>query len=223
MNLKTEINGNCTVLEETSFRVSPLGSMRQLRSQNEEEELLQEEEEETNNIPDLDALTPFVNNIVVYIAGYVAKNLSKNLKCAACLLSLVDPQNEASPSHDRILINAKNNGGLVLPSEDLCKVCKINESTIRYFENNENANLNRKEIVQATCRASIDPEIFRSLRTENSEDHPLFSNHVQVLIRSISEEYTKIRLHYIAKRITLTNNPTTNRSSCTKLIHFAGN
>ena len=65
--------------------------------------------------------------------------------------------------------------------------------------------------------------LFSTLRTVNSADHPLFSEHTYKLIRSIAELYIKIRLHYIAKEATFQISPETNRNSNTKAIHFSGN
>lgn len=62
-------------------------------------------------------LSDYVNDIVIYIAGYVERCLKKNFKCLACVLTL-----ENGPVMYGELIIFKSRGGLLHPQLDTYKV-----------------------------------------------------------------------------------------------------
>jgi hypothetical protein len=176
-------------------------------------------------LPGLAVLSLFVRNIVVYISGFVSDAVAKKTTCPSCVLALCGSETDETISlmQDYTLITEKNNGGLVLPSSDVVQVCKIAELEIRRAQSNGIQSITGSEVVKSISMRCNQPEIFTTLRLENSADHPLFSGHVLSLIRSVAKEYVKIRLHHMSKEASLANCPTTIRSKCTKVIHFSGN
>lgn len=72
-----------------------------------------------------------VDNVVVYIAGFVVRQILKKLLCDVCRGSLVT--NAAPPSLDQNyhLLILKNKGGLMIPSEGTVRVVRSAERFIR--------------------------------------------------------------------------------------------
>ncbi|RXG59667.1 hypothetical protein Avbf_08349 [Armadillidium vulgare] len=79
-------------------------------------------------INEYETLTLVCDNIVSYISGFIVRKLSKSIKCVSCIAALT---NENSVSPYMSLINIKNKGGLVLPSQDVIKTCRWCEKVIR--------------------------------------------------------------------------------------------
>lgn len=78
-------------------------------------------------------LTPFVENIVLYIADYIAYKVSKTIFCPDCRAQLTsDVSSDTMPLLNRI----KNKGPFTIPSMDVCKICKISEKVIREYSDN---------------------------------------------------------------------------------------
>jgi hypothetical protein len=74
-------------------------------------------------------MSEFSQNIVVYIAGFVARKLLKQLQCIPCKASLLDSDNVGK---NCLLIQRKDAGGLLFPSKSLVDVCVVTERCIRF-------------------------------------------------------------------------------------------
>src|SRR5207237_5887933 len=119
-------------------------------------------------LPEFRDLSLYASNVTVYIAGFVARSLKKLVKCEECYLSLFHTE----PDHTRyrsdyILLTEKDNGGLCIPSEDLVKICKITESTIRQHQGLGVKGMNRRDGILKSCLAYLlrDTSILKELRT----------------------------------------------------------
>ncbi|XP_020298648.1 uncharacterized protein LOC109862893 [Pseudomyrmex gracilis] len=65
-------------------------------------------------------LSPYVDNVVLYIAGYVSKHVSDSLYCDICRAQLVG-------SEQPLLLSIKNKKSYIVPSADLSKVEQTKE------------------------------------------------------------------------------------------------
>ncbi len=63
-----------------------------------------------------------VENALVYIAGFVVRQILRKLSCDVCRASLVRDARPASFDKNYHLLTLKNNGGLVIPSQGTVKV-----------------------------------------------------------------------------------------------------
>ena len=63
-----------------------------------------------------------VENALVYIAGFVVRQILKKLSCDVCRASLVRDAVTSSFDESYHLLALKNNGGLVIPSQGTVKV-----------------------------------------------------------------------------------------------------
>lgn len=173
-------------------------------------------------------LSLFVENIVVYIAGFVGKKLSQKFDCEDCVSALRTLDSEYIQLRpDFSLILEKDRGGLFKPSEDLIVVCKIAERVIRLEEMNGILKLNSKKISLLVKRECIGRGVFHNLHRYDSvslrkASFVIDMTHKSHLINSICDLYNKTRLHYIAKTYTLNQKPLTNRNIKRKVTQFRG-
>lgn len=73
------------------------------------------------------SLTPYVENIVKYIAGFIVKKIiTKKSLCGICSKQLIANNDDSS-----LLIQLKNRGSLIFPSNEVCKICLVAERIIR--------------------------------------------------------------------------------------------
>ena len=63
----------------------------------------------------------FVDNVLVYIAGYITRVITEKESCNLCYALLKDCKNTVSCE----LIDQKNRGGLVLPIVDVLQINKF--------------------------------------------------------------------------------------------------
>lgn len=78
INIKPGTNGNCIPVDDLSTKISPLGNWDRLRNPN-----LSNNTEEFMDLPDLpdfQTMSHFIQNVVVYISGFVGKRLCEKLK-----------------------------------------------------------------------------------------------------------------------------------------------
>lgn len=72
-----------------------------------------------------------VHNALVYISGFVVRQILRKLSCDVCRASLVTDALHASFDESYHLLTVKNNGGLMIPSEGTVKVVRSAERFIR--------------------------------------------------------------------------------------------
>ena len=61
----------------------------------------------------------------------VVKNLLKRLQCSTCKAALSNSAALDTVSADYGLLNVKDRGGLISPSDDVVRLCKVSESHFR--------------------------------------------------------------------------------------------
>lgn len=140
MELKSAQSGNCVPLEN----ISVLMCSSSLKCINEtvpfsrrddedeienEEHLSLDENEDISQTLHGSRLSEFTDQIVGYIAGCVVRILRKQIKCNACIESLIT--RERLQYHKLVCI--KDKGGLIYASQDVYNICKRTETVIRQF------------------------------------------------------------------------------------------
>lgn len=176
-------------------------------------------------MPSMTSLSKFVDNVVVYIAGFVVRSLQSELHCEICLASLISVSQEDVCQSDYGLIDIKDRGGLISPSPDVVAVCKSAEVSVRKF-----IGPGQKPILKSSVTMRIEndvlsnfigSEIFTSLTDHGLETTPMNNHHVNI-IRSIASKYIKIRLYHQCKTYTRLVQGENCRSVCSKTVVFKG-
>lgn len=143
---------------------------------------------------DIRQITELSNNIIEYIAGYIIKQLKNSLCCEICITALVATTDKNN------LINRKNRGRLIQPSNDVIQIARKCETEIRCAVHESTIFLKQKfhghYLTNRILTHFVQTDIFNIL-AEHIHDHSIMENHVVHLIRTIVQKYVKIRLHYI--------------------------
>jgi hypothetical protein len=163
-----------------------------------------QDEHDYADMPNFVQLSPYVDNVVTYIAGFVVRNLLKRLTCEECSHALYSVERLTNSRYD--LVRVKSRGGLVYASEDVVELCLITERCIRRWKHVTGDNpVSASKIGAALCCAALSEAIDR--RLFGCLDEHMFStesdsNHVAHLMNTISMTYIKCRLHYEGSRYT---------------------
>ncbi|KAJ3641435.1 hypothetical protein Zmor_027942 [Zophobas morio] len=168
------------------------------------------EDDEELNVSLPQYMEKYIFDVVQYIAGFIVKKLKKTLKCDVCLSALITERSNSS------LLNRKNRGGLIHPSHEVIKLCRIAETIFRctsYFYEN---NIIDKLVMQAARKVNIG-DLFKDI-SEHIKIQPPRNNHLIQLMYLIFKYYFCIRLNHRNK--SLQDNEVRVRHVYTKLIHF---
>jgi len=159
-------------------------------------------------------LSPYIDEVVKYISGFVVRKLLTNI-CHVCATFIT------ASSSNSILINLKNRGNLVFPSQDVIKITQFCERIIRTNYNIVRTRNNIKAILTIQIYQEICDSVFNdSKMTEHIMQQDLFDNHKSELIKSIIEIYLNLRLFHEAKCATDVRQKEYVRHKYKKLIHF---
>lgn len=141
----------------------------------------------------------FSKEIIIYIAGFVVHKLSSTIKCDKCLKALCSNDKE---SFFNSLITLKNKegdkGGLNYPSDDVIIICLQTEKILKSF-NYENRQINTLFIQSKVLYHFYNSNIFSSLESHSLESNSPLTDHVTLLIKSISSTYIKLKVNYNLK------------------------
>lgn len=157
-------------------------------------------------------LSPFGEEVVKYIAGYVVFSTIKKIKCSLCIKGLLGEHCEKS------LIHQKSRGGLMYASEDvisLCRFCEFEIKTVLTPEKKVNPKYNTKRIVTQTLKKLIGKTLFSCIE-EHYFDNEYVPHNIE-LAKVVMEKYTNTRITYLSKR---SDPKKCIRHIYTKLIHF---
>jgi hypothetical protein len=177
-------------------------------------------------VPNFQSLSRFVDNVVVYIAGFVARRLNAKIVCDQCKNALTkNDSNDDCFQSDFALIHLKNRGGLVSPSSDVIAVCKSAERCIRnHIGTNQRlliSNAVSITIVNEVLTHLIGTQVFESLR-EHALDTELNNNHQVIIMKMVASEYIYLRLYHQCKVITRITQGASCRSVLSKTVLFKG-
>ena len=173
-----------------------------------------------HDTPDVTALSQYVENAVSYIAGYVIRNVSKNMTCETCLQAL---KGELDGETWNQFLAIKTRGGLVVPSISTLAICEIAEQRFRAMQHSTGSDCKRlSKIIQmsVTKHMLTDYNVFPSLQNHMFETEPE-NNHRVNLVKLVTAEYVKIRMYHLAKQRTAAVQGNAIRRKLSKLILFA--
>ena len=179
------------------------------------------ETELDDSIPNLDSSSALlIDNILLYIAGFVVRRALKKISCEDCCLVLTDNETVGSKF---VLINARNEGGLIFPSKGVISIITSAEEHIR-----ENSCINRpsRQLTNTLLGFKVLSEIGNR-NLFNFEDHIQetrvgIDNHFFCIVRTLVDIYFTVRQHHIVNLYNLQNKKKVLRHKLTKAILFLG-
>lgn len=178
--VKANSSGNVVPLDSTSCMAQPAVAQDDVA-----EELF--EDQESSIQPYLNSNFPSViDNILVYIAGFVVRKVVKKLQCGICCDSLVDEYAPHTPGHlssSYHFLRLKNRGGLVIPSEGTVRVVKEAERCIRAARSGKQAFFKCPvEIVDSYVRRAVGAaDVFHLGQHIADTQHGIDNHHFQLM------------------------------------------
>lgn len=124
--------GNCILLDDSSLLKISKKSFEE--EEKEEQKLLTVRNKKMILYPQNDK---YVNDVVTYVAGFVCRKILKRGKCFSCPFYLLNQFDESRDNEQNFydLINVKNRGYLLFPSNDVIDICKITEDVFVSYYN----------------------------------------------------------------------------------------
>lgn len=138
-------------------------------------------------LPHLDVVA---HDVVAYISGFVVRSVLRQVSCQLCRGALI------SQGDRHLLIDLRNNGGLLNPSADVVRICVACERVLQQGLATSQI-LSDKFLHRARVRALTDVDVS-SLFT-GIADHNGFPNSATDMMVAIAEKYIAVRLHYLGK------------------------
>jgi hypothetical protein len=167
----------------------------------------------------LPSLTPYVDNVCTYMAGFVVRRLLPRVSCLDCRALLVS----VSDVPNSCFLRLKDNGGLVTPSKSVVDIVQVAEKNIR-------ALIGKDKPAHAVSRLGLQLEKavmsdvdFRQVF--GNVNHILDSsvgidNHVYSLVRQIVRFFLDIRRFHLIKSWNIEQRGAARRQSLTKAVLF---
>lgn len=161
------------------------------------------------------ALSPYVENVIKYISGFIVKKILGNKSfCPTCAGML----KEIKPKEVPLLIDIKNRGPLIFPSKDVMNICLVAERVFRQNYCNLFTKANIKNILTNQILNSLDSPFTGTLMHNHILSQDVINNHRIQLIKLIIETFLNIRLFHEAKERSVKDEHI--RQKYTKLILF---
>ena len=169
-------------------------------------------------------LSSLVGNIVCYIAGFVVRKAIGRLDCATCQEALVSRREPADLTSIYHLLQMKDRGGLVTPSEGALKVILTAEEELR----RRSARLDsaqravQRRVLEIAVLDSIGADDVLCLGRHALDSQYGLDNHNSDLIRLLVRLFHQVRLHHQAKLHTARLQKNSLRQRFTKTVLFRG-
>ncbi|XP_035990433.1 uncharacterized protein LOC118562271 [Fundulus heteroclitus] len=160
-----------------------------------------------------------VENALVYRAGFVVRQILRQLGCDVCRASLIREAVPSSVDESYHLLTLKNNGGLVIPSQGTVKVLRAAERVIRRASTKQPPKVST---VTHIVREEIGTEDVFLLGQHIEDTQFGIDNHHSNLLSLVVSVFMKIRLHHIAKVTTHELQKGNTRKKLSKTVLFQG-
>jgi len=143
----------------------------------------------------------FSKEIIIYIAGFVVFKLTSVLHCEPCVAALYAINKDDFLNSFITLKNKDfNEGGLSYPSDDVILLCFHPEKNLKSYDY-ENKKVNTLFIQSKVLTHFIhNTSIFNSLKNHTSQSNNPLSDHVILLIKSITTTYINLKVRYSLKK-----------------------
>ena len=171
-------------------------------------------------------LSPYVQNVCCYIAGFVVRRLLPRLKCATCReLLIATSETDTSDYKGYFFLHLKNNGGLVVPSPDVVAIVQTTEQVMRRLVPVQQpvhqlsrlgqqleesvmqqiTTLHQRPPTLSHLSHQLEQSVLQELNIQNifsATNHALetadgIDNHVFSLVRQIVRFYLDVRKHHV--------------------------
>ena len=227
VSLSPTDNANTDAQDDTSL-VHVQTDKNQLNSMEniEQNELFEDGLDSRTYLPATIRLSPFIENVLVYMSGWVVRRVFSLIKCTECaeLLACQKGDIESSVEGNALLI-LKDNGGLIHPTKDVVRVVGVAEKVLREM-------VNIRDVTKVKDRSSwglkletkvlneLPNDLFLSKKKHFQDSTDGLNNHLFSLVRIICRCFLNVRKHHICKMTNISLKKTIVRQSNNKLTLF---
>lgn len=167
-------------------------------------------------------LSPFIDNVLVYIAGFVVRSVTKRLRCVDCVDALTC---EAVVGQTALLLTLKNNGGLLHASNDVIRIIHTAENVLRSSVNCSHPGSSHKADsfglkLEMKVLSKLPKNLFESKEQHFNDTSHGCDGHYLALIRLICKCFLNVRRHHIAHMANIARQKDVVRQSNNKLTLF---
>eukprot|EP00102_Acyrthosiphon_pisum_P024286 XP_016661496.1 PREDICTED: uncharacterized protein LOC107884274 [Acyrthosiphon pisum] len=142
----------------------------------------------------------FSKEVIIYISGFVVHKLTNVLKCDTNKDALCATDKECFLNSLITLKNKKgDNGGLIYPSNDVIDICSKTEKTLKQFNYTDKAVNKLKIQSEVLGHFLFNSNVFKQLKTHSSETRNPLTDHITLLIKSITSTYINLKINYNLK------------------------
>lgn len=167
-------------------------------------------------------LEPLMENVVVYIAGWIIKKALDTISCDVCRTRLVSTTPSIKYQSSFLLLNIKNCGGLTIPSDGVIDIIMSAEKHLRLITSVHKVHHTVSEILLRKCvLADVGPDCL-CLHEHAIETSSGIENHYFDLVSIIVNIFFKLRYHHIVRLHNMQMKGKSVRQKCTKLVLFKG-
>lgn len=166
-----------------------------------------------------------LENVLVYISGWVVKKLMGKMSCMTCKAALVLDSTDVASKYGTsyFFLKFKDNGGLVKPSQGVVDVILACEHHMRELTNIHK--MSRKitsTLLESRVLAELGRKDIFSLNEHILATQEGIENHHLTLVRLIAQTFFDLRQHHISRLHNASLHVKNIRKKCTKTIIFLG-
>ena len=203
------------VVQATTTYVPPTA----INSQDESEEIFTQQNLQPEELLNV-IVHPVLGNIVAYLSGWVVRKALRKLTCEPCRLALIKSKANGKYDDLNILLELKNNGGLISPSDGVISTVLCTEKHIKEAITVGQPMKHLK--ILRSVKAEIGHYDVFDLKDHYEVTSVGIDNHHFSLIAVIVNTYYDLRQHHIAKIRNLNMHKVNVRHNATKSILFRG-
>lgn len=205
-DVKESKHANCTSLDETSLlQVSSKKKKTNTEDSSNDNPLFETDNvlSEHDDFYGKGKNKKYIDNTVIYIAGFVIRTILKKSRCFQCPLLLTSEVSHSS------LTEKKNRGGLLSPSNEIINICKIIEKNFRLFYTSKKGMFN--SLFQSILN-NIPDSLLQIQHSDDPSKHRLF------ILKQIIFTYLRVRVNHYESEKSRSNKKI--RRIYTKMILF---
>lgn len=211
--------GNCSILDNTKILAVDKNKLYAKEISQYEQNVTKTQLHDHDYFSVVYNMSAYVEDVSVYIAGFVTLKLQKKIDCNYCKSFLTTKE------HVSKLAFIKDRGGLQKPSTDVQTVCIETEKVFRQYVHDIMLKKKSKQFIVLKVKSNIHNRyiIFNNMPCVNENRNLIFDymhqfdTHRDNLIKLVCESYFNLRFFHEVKK---SNDIITMRQKYTKLIHF---
>lgn len=171
--------------------------------------------------PNNKSLDLLVENVLVYIAGYVVRKALRRITCDECRAAMVSVPQDMLSTH--IMLNLRNNGGLCVPSNGVIEIVKLSEKHLRKLTELDKANANFMSMtLQGKVLQDVAHKELFDLESHYIETRVGIDSHFFYVVRIVVDIFYTLRQHHIVRLQNMKRKAASVRHKMTKSILFMG-